>query len=114
MYNQMVVDKLTSNETDRLFHALADSTRRDIVERVIVEELSVSGLASRYSMSFAAIQKHVAVLEKAALVTKTRRGREQIVQGDVSTIRAAESLLQKYRQLWLDRADRIGDLLREG
>ncbi|RKR75762.1 ArsR/SmtB family transcription factor [Frondihabitans australicus] len=109
----MVVDRFDSDGLDRLFAALSDATRRDIVERVLVTEQSVSSLARRYDMSFAAIQKHVAVLERAALVRKQRRGREQIVRGDVDTIREAESVLERYRQLWVDRADRISDLLRD-
>jgi DNA-binding transcriptional ArsR family regulator len=110
----MVVDRLSSDDLDRLFHALADATRRDIVERVLVTSQSVSSLATRYDMSFAAIQKHVAVLERAALVRKEKRGREQIVHGEVVTIRRAESVLKRYQELWLARADRIADLLREG
>lgn len=109
----MVVDRLSSDDLDRLFHALADATRRDIVERVLVTSQSVSSLATRYDMSFAAIQKHVAVLERAALVRKEKRGREQIVHGEVATIRRAENVLERYQELWLARADRIADLLRE-
>ena len=60
---------------DRVFAALADATRRDIVQRVMRQEESVSSLAAHYAMSFAAVQKHVAVLERAALVTKRASGR---------------------------------------
>lgn len=98
---------------DRIFAALADSTRRDIVTRVLRQEASVSTLASRYDMTFAAVQKHVAVLERAHLVTKERRGREQIVRGDVATIRAASRLLDQYEEIWLGRIGRIEDLLAE-
>ena len=83
-------------EVDLLFHALADATRRDIVQRVIDEEQSVSTLARAYEVSFAAIQKHVAVLERARLITKRRRGREQIVHGEIDTLSRAERLLQQY------------------
>jgi len=83
MYNQMVVQELSDAEIDRIFHALADSTRRDIVTRAIKREQSVTALAQAYAMSFAAVQKHVAVLERAALVTKERRGRQQIVRGNL-------------------------------
>jgi DNA-binding transcriptional ArsR family regulator len=77
----MVVRELQDDEMDRIFHALADATRRDIVVRVVQREQSVSALAESYAMSFAAVQKHVAVLERASLVVKERRGREQIVHG---------------------------------
>jgi DNA-binding transcriptional ArsR family regulator len=96
---------------DRVFAALADATRRDIVSRVLRQEASVSALAQGYAMSFAAVQKHVAVLERARLVTKERRGREQIVHGDVGTIRAARRLLDQYEEVWRGRIDRIGELL---
>jgi len=114
MYNQMVVQELSDAEIDRIFHALADSTRRDIVTRAIKREQSVTALAQAYAMSFAAVQKHVAVLERAALVTKERRGRQQIVRGNLDTIRRAGALLDRYEQLWRARAERIADLLAEG
>ena len=109
----MVVDELTDEQVDRIFRALADATRRDIVVRTLQEEYSVSGLAREYPMSFAAVQKHVAVLEDAALVTKRRHGREQLVSGNVSTIRRAAQLLDELELLWRARLDRFGDVLAE-
>jgi Bacterial regulatory protein, arsR family. len=119
MYNQMVTDTrlvrtdLSDAEVDRLFHALADSTRRDIVTRVIQREQSVSELARKYAMSFAAVQKHVALLERCALVSKERHGREQIVRGNLETVRRAIRLLDAYEEIWRQRAERIDDLLAE-
>jgi DNA-binding transcriptional ArsR family regulator len=110
-YNRMVVGYLTGEETDRIFHALGAATRRDILERTIREEPSVSALARQYEMSFAAVQKHVAVLERAGLVTKEPRGREQIVHGRPETLRKAMSLLEQYEQLWVGRAARIAEIL---
>jgi DNA-binding transcriptional ArsR family regulator len=110
----MVVDGISQDEIDLLFHALSDATRRDIVSRVIQEEQSVSTLAGRYEISFAAVQKHVAVLERAGLVTKERRGREQIVHSNMNTIRGARELLHSYEELWRQRAGRIADILAEG
>jgi DNA-binding transcriptional ArsR family regulator len=98
---------------DRIFHALADPTRRDILARVIRNEESVSALAQHYPMSFAAVQKHVAVLERASLVTKRRRGREQIVHGDMETLRRAASLLDAYEETWQQRAAGIERILGE-
>lgn len=94
-----------------MFHALADATRRDIVRRALEGEHSVSALARRYPVSFAAVQKHVAVLEGAGLVTKQRKGREQLVRSNVDTIRTANRLLEQFEALWRDRIDRIGDIL---
>ena len=113
-YNQLVVDQLRETELDRLFQALADSTRRDIVRRVTVGEYSVSGLADLYAMSFAAVQKHVAVLERSSLVTKEKRGREQIVRGNHEGLQKARRLLDEYEQIWRQRAGRIADILAEG
>jgi DNA-binding transcriptional ArsR family regulator len=96
-----------------VFHALADPTRRDIVQRALVGEHSVSALARRYPISVTAVQKHVAVLEAAELVTKERRGREQIVRSNVETIRRATELLDQLDAIWQARIDRIGDLLAE-
>ena len=102
----MVVDQL-----DRVFAALAVGTRRDIVTRVLQDEASVSTLAQKYAMSFAAVQKHVSVLERAGLVRKERRGREQIVRGDVDTVRVAARLLGQYEDLWRARIGRLEDVL---
>ena len=107
----MVVNELSTDEVDRIFHALADATRRDILTRTMRREQSVSDLASHYRMSFAAVQKHVAVLERAALVTKQRRGREQIVHGNPPTLRTAAALLDAYEQIWIQRAAQIADIL---
>ena len=107
----MVVDHPDQKQTDRLFQALADSTRRDIVSIVLHDEQSVSELARRYPMSFAAVQKHVAVLERAQLVTKQRRGREQLVRGNVDTIQRAHDLLDRLEVVWRERMERLGTVL---
>jgi DNA-binding transcriptional ArsR family regulator len=109
----MVVDQRSELEVDRLFHALADATRRDIVRRSVVGEHSVSELARRYPISLTAVQKHVAVLEEAGLVVKRRHGREQRVLGRPEAIRAAQRLLDEYEGLWRGRLDRMGELLDE-
>src|SRR3954465_2067118 len=113
----MVVDQLGTQlrdeEIDRLFQAFADSTRRDIVRRVTVGEYTVSGLAALYAMSFAAVQKHVAVLERASLVTKEKRGREQIVRGNHEGLQKARRLLDEYEQIWRQRTARMADILAE-
>jgi DNA-binding transcriptional ArsR family regulator len=109
----MVVDQLSDDEVDRLFHALADATRRDIVRRVLDGEQSISDLARRYPMSMTAVQKHVSVLEGAGLVAKRRHGREQRVVGQVEAVQSAQRLLEDYERLWRDRFDRICDLLAE-
>lgn len=94
-----------------MFHALADATRRDILLRTLEGRHNVSALARRYPMSFAAVQKHVAVLEAAGLVTKERKGREQLVSGNVDTMRKASLLLEELEAVWRGRIDRIGELL---
>jgi DNA-binding transcriptional ArsR family regulator len=107
----MVVDQVSDLAADAIFHALADTTRRDIVAVAVAGAHSVSGLAKRYPMSFAAVQKHVVVLEGAGLVTKERRGREQLVRTNLDTIRRARVLLDGLEELWRARVDRIDDLL---
>jgi DNA-binding transcriptional ArsR family regulator len=113
IYNRMVVDQLPNDQADRVFHALADATRRDILVRTLEGEHNVSALARRYPMSFAAVQKHVAVLEGAGLVIKQRKGREQLVRGNVDTTRKASRLLDELEEIWKGRIDRIGDVLAE-
>jgi DNA-binding transcriptional ArsR family regulator len=98
-------------ELDLVFQALSDSTRRDIMRVTASNEYSVSNLAQRYEMSFAAVQKHVAVLERAGLVVKKQRGREQLVNGNIKTIRRAMKHLNTYEKLWVGRIERINDIL---
>jgi DNA-binding transcriptional ArsR family regulator len=107
----MVVNELAPHEIDRIFHALADATRRDILRRVSEEDLSITALAGCYAMSMTAVQKHVGVLEAAGLVGKSRRGREQHVHGSPEAIRTAQRLLSTYETTWRDRADRMASLL---
>jgi DNA-binding transcriptional ArsR family regulator len=98
-------------DLDRLFGALADPTRRDIVRRAIDGEEGVAEVASRYPMSFAAVQKHVAILERAGLVTKERDGRRKVVRTNLEGLRAARRLLEQYEALWRGRIDRMTELV---
>lgn len=111
----MVVYPLLSDaETDRVFRALADVTRRDIVARVLAgKPESVSELARRYEMSFAAVQKHVAVLEEAGLVTKEAKGRERLVSGNAERIAQARDLLVRLEELWKSRFSQIDALFED-
>jgi DNA-binding transcriptional ArsR family regulator len=110
----MVVDELPEEAVDELFHALADPTRRDILRRCVGGEPSVSRLAQAYPMSLAAVQKHVAVLERAGLITKERRGRAQIVRTDAGVVDRARQALDQLETTWRERLDRMADLLDEG
>jgi len=108
----MVVDLLADDaRADLVFNALADATRRDIVRRSVAGELSVSALARSYPMSVTAVQKHVAVLERAGLVQKERHGREQRVRTDIEAVEAAGRLLDDLEQLWRGRLERFETLL---
>ncbi|HEY7452359.1 MAG TPA: metalloregulator ArsR/SmtB family transcription factor [Candidatus Limnocylindria bacterium] len=98
-------------DTDRVFNALADATRRDIVRRAIDGEEGVAELAGHYPMSFAAVQKHVAILERAGLVTKRRMGRRKVVQTNLAGLLVARRLLDRYEDLWRGRVDRMTDLV---
>lgn len=109
IYNQMVVE--TKSKTDDVFHALADSTRRDILRRAGMDASSVSRLADAYPMSFAAVQKHVVVLERAGLVTKRRRGREQLVEASPETLAEARRALDDLEEVWRGRVERMSELL---
>jgi DNA-binding transcriptional ArsR family regulator len=102
-----------TTEIDRVFGALADATRRDIVRRAIAGEEGVAELAGHYPMSFAAVQKHVAILERAGLVSKQRIGRRKVVRTSVDRIRVAQDLLDRYQDLWRGRIDRMTDLIND-
>ncbi|SFT08585.1 ArsR/SmtB family transcription factor [Saccharopolyspora flava] len=104
-------DTEAEDRADALFHALADRTRRDILRRVLVGEHSVTALAANYDMSFAAVQKHVAVLERAGLITKRRSGRENLATGEVEAVRSVASMLGELEEVWRGRVARIDELL---
>jgi DNA-binding transcriptional ArsR family regulator len=102
--------QLTLNH-DRIFGALGDATRRDIVRRAIDGEEGVAELATHYPMSFAAVQKHVAVLERAGLVSKHRIGRRKVVRTNLEGLRVARRLLDQYEELWRERIERMDQLI---
>ena len=109
----MVILGPTEEQVNRLFHALADPTRRDIVRRCAVGESSVTHLAQTYPMSFTAVQKHVAVLERAGLIVKERRGREQLVHTDAEAVGRARLVLAEIEATWRGRIERMSDVLAE-
>ena len=109
----MVVDQLEEAEADLVFGALSDRTRRDILRRSTQRKLSISALAHDYEMSFTAVQKHVAVLERASLVSKEVHGREKLVLANLETVRRAGELLDQYEQFWRARVEAIDSILTE-
>ena len=104
------MNETDEDRADAWFHALSDRTRRDILRRVLAGEHSVSSLARSYDMSFAAVQKHVAVLERAGLLTKRRQGREALASGDVEAVRAVGAMLSELEGLWRGRISRMDEL----
>ncbi len=107
----MVLGMQTQQRADRVFGALSDGTRRDILRRVLTTEQSVSALARHYPISLTAVQKHVGVLERADLVTKRRQGREQLVSGRPETLAQARLLLDQLEHVWRERLDRFETVL---
>src|SRR5688572_14841237 len=103
----MVVSMPVVLDHDRIFGALSDATRRDIVRRAIDGEEGVAELAAHYPMSFAAVQKHVAILERAGLVRKQRNGRRKVVRTNLTALRVARRLLDRYEALWRGRVERM-------
>jgi DNA-binding transcriptional ArsR family regulator len=101
----------TASHPDLIFAALSDATRRDIVMRALSGTEGVVELAAHYPMSFAAVQKHVAVLERAGLVSKQRVGRRKVVRTEMEALRLARSLLDQYEVMWRGRIDRMTDLI---
>ena len=107
----MVVSVPLAVDHDRIFGALSDATRRDIVRRAIDGEEGVAALAAHYPMSFAALQKHVAVLERAGLISKHRSGRRKVVRTNPAALRVARRLLDRYEELWRGRVERMSQLI---
>lgn len=109
----MVVGLRNEEHADQVFHALADATRREIVQRAMVGDHSVSELSRHFPMSFAAVQKHVAVLEGAGLISKHKRGREKLVRTNMETVRAAQNLLDQLEMIWRERVGRMEEIIKE-
>jgi DNA-binding transcriptional ArsR family regulator len=109
----MVVLVQIALDHDRIFGALGDPTRRDIVRRAIDGKEGVAELAEHYPVSFAAVQKHIAVLERAGLVSKHRSGRRKVVRTNLEGLRVARRLLDRYEQLWRERLERMTQLISE-
>src|SRR4051812_31621915 len=107
----MVVSMQTTTHLDQVFAALADAPRRDIVRRAIAGEEGVAEIAAHYPMSFAAVQKHVAILERAGLVGKERTGRRKVVRTQEQGLQIAQRLLDEYEELWRGRINRMTDIL---
>ncbi len=107
----MVEYSVAQSELDALFHSLADGTRRDVLRRVSRKPQTISELAQSYAMSFAAIAKHITVLERAKLVTKQKRGKEQVVSVAPKAIKIAAAHLEQYEKLWEERFNRLDKLI---
>lgn len=100
-------------ELDAIFGSLSDPTRRDMLARVARAELSVGELVRRYDMSFAAISKHLKVLQKANLITKRKEGKKHMVSLAPGALKSADEYLEQYRQMWQSRFDKLEKLLNE-
>jgi DNA-binding transcriptional ArsR family regulator len=107
----VAVQRESEEALNQLFRALADGTRRDILARSLTETPSVSVLAARYQMSFAAVQKHVAVLERAGLIKKRANGREQLVSTNHARLQRAAELLDHFESIWRHRMAQLDDVL---
>jgi DNA-binding transcriptional ArsR family regulator len=101
----------STRRLDMIFRSFADSTRRDILKRVCKSDLTITEIARPYGMSFAAIAKHVAVLEKGRLISKRRRGKEQVISANPGTMTLAAAHLQSYERAWKQRYDKLESLL---
>lgn len=100
-------------QLDSIFHSLADPTRRDILARVARAELSISELVEKYDVSFAAISKHLNVLERAQLIVKRREGKKQMVSLAPDALRTADEYLERYTHMWDQRFSKLDALLKE-
>jgi DNA-binding transcriptional ArsR family regulator len=99
-------------QLDSVFGSLADGTRRDILRQVAGCELSIGEIAAHYDLTFAAISKHIKILEQARLVIKRRRGKEQMVSLAPGAFRDAEEYLAWYQRGIEQRFDRLDEFLK--
>jgi DNA-binding transcriptional ArsR family regulator len=111
IFNYMV--EQSSPELDLVFHALADGTRRTLLNTIAQRKLSVGELAAPYAMSLAAVSKHLDVLERASLIRRERQGKSRIVSLHPRPLEAANDWLAFYNQYWSDGLDRLQATLEE-
>ncbi len=107
----MVEQRYRTGQLDAVFSSLSDPTRRDILQRIAKREMSIGEIATSYKLTFAAVAKHLTVLERATLVKKTRRGKEQIVTLSPPALASANAYLEHYRELWENRLDSLDNYL---
>lgn len=100
-------------DLDSIFGSLADPTRRDILQRVARAEHTVGELARCYNLTFAAVSKHLQVMEKAQLVTKRREGKKQMVALAPDALKSADEYLEQYRLMWQQRFNKLDSLIKE-
>jgi DNA-binding transcriptional ArsR family regulator len=99
-------------QLDSIFASLSDPTRRDILARVAQGESSIGDLVKRYNVSFAAISKHLMIMERAKLVVKRKEGRKQMVSLAPDALKSADEYLEQYRQMWQSRYDKLDALIK--
>ena len=100
-----------STQLDQIFHSLADGTRRDILERISLEELSVSDIAHPYDMSLAAVSKHLSVLENANLIKRKRQGKKFMLRTRPRKLKLVDNWIQFYRKFWKESLDKMDSYL---
>lgn len=100
-------------QLDLIFNSLADGTRRDILKRLIRQELSVSEVAEPYDMSLAAVSKHLKVLERANFLGRRRDGKKYILRADIEPLKKIDSWIEYYREFWDESFNKLDDYLTE-
>lgn len=103
--------KNPETQLDRIFHALADKTRRDILKRLASSSLSISELAGDYAMSLVAVSKHIKVLEDAELIETTKEGRINRCAMRFETLETASEHINFYMKFWTERMDGLENFI---
>ena len=100
-----------SQSLDSLFYSLSDSTRRDILDRLTKNDLSVSEIALPYDMTLAAISKHLKVLERAKLIIRRKQGKQHIFQLYPPAFADASEYISYYTNFWESNLDSLKSYL---
>jgi DNA-binding transcriptional ArsR family regulator len=99
-------------QLDSIFASLSDPIRRDILSRVSHAELSISDLVAEYTISFAAVSKHLKIMERAKLIVKRKEGKKQMVSIAPDALRSADEYLEQYRRMWQSRYDKLDRVIK--
>ena len=98
---------IQEHQLDRVFQALADTTRRNILLQIREQDQTVNDIASQYEISLPAVSKHLKVLERAGLISRKKEGRKRLCHAEPNLLAEPLAWLEFYQSFWNDKLDNL-------